>query len=237
MGNEAAFMKKKRVIAIVFLIIVFIIYSVYFNTYSPKIFIHIIKSLSRMLIGYLLATILGILVSILVGINRYVKMACMPIISFFMSIPTITWVPILLIITGITEKTIIIAVFLGSFFAIMYNTLDGMSNVDQNLIRVGKVLGYNNFQILYKIVIPASFVQILTGLKLGIAYSWRALVGAEMLGATQYGLGYLIFASRKFYDLNRMISTLLIIALLGYLLNRLLVIYLEENTIVKWGIK
>jgi len=230
-------MKKKRVITIIFLIIVFIIYSVYFNTYSPKILIHIIKSLSRMLIGYLLAAILGIFVSILIGINRYVKMACMPIISFFMSIPTITWVPILLIITGITEKTIIIAVFLGSFFAIIYNTLDGMNNVDKNLVSVGKLLGYNNFQILYKIIIPASFVQILTGLKLGIAYSWRALVGAEMLGATQYGLGYLIFASRKFYDLNRMISTLLIIALLGYLLNRLLVIYLEKNTIEKWGIK
>jgi len=237
MGNEAAFMKKQRVIVIAVLIIVFIIYSIYFNTYSPKILVHILKSLSRMLLGYIFAVIFGILISVLVGINKYIRMACNPIISFFMSIPTITWVPILLIITGITEKTIIIAVFLGSFFAIVYNTLDGMNNVDQNLVSVGKLLGYNNFQILYKIIIPASFVQILTGFKLGIAYSWRALVGAEMLGATQYGLGYLIFASRKFYDLNRMISTLLIIALLGYLLNRLLVIYLEKNTIVKWGIK
>jgi len=228
-------MKNNRLIVIVVLIAMLIVYSVFFDVFTLNVFFHILYSLYRMIIGYLLSVCIGLSFAVIIGMSKYARMAFKPVLSFFISIPTITWVPVLLIITGISEKTIIIAIFLGSFFAIVYNTLDGFDNIDQNLIRVGKIFGYNNLKILFKISIPASLNFIIVGLKLGIAYSWRALVGAEMLGATRYGLGFLIFSSRKFYNIKRMLCSLALIGLLGYILNRLLVRFLEQKTIAKWG--
>lgn len=229
-------MKNKRVYIILSLIIIITAYSFAFEVFKADIFKHIITSLLRFLGGYLASIILGILIAIIINFNKYIIYAFKPLISFLISIPTITWVPLLLIITGISEKTILITIFLGSFFAVLYNTLEGFENIDQNLLKVGKTLGYSKLGLLFKISLPASFNYILVGLKLGIAYSWRALVGAEMLGATAWGLGYLIFASRKFYNLERMLMTLILIGLLGYIFNRILVKYIENNTIAKWGL-
>lgn len=235
MGDEKKLMNKKRLITISSLIIIFIIYSITTKAFDKNIFEHIGSSLYRMLIGYVLSVVLGIITAIILSSNKYIKMMFKPLISFMMSIPTITWVPVLLIITGISNTTIILAIFLGSYFTIIYNTLDGLENVDQNLIRAAKIMGYNPIKILTHVSIPGSFNHIIVGLKLGISYSWRALVGAEMLGAANMGLGYLIFTARQFYNLNRAISTLIIIGLLGYLMSRLITI-IEKNTIDKWGL-
>lgn len=206
------------------------------NIFDIKIFIHIGRSLFRMIIGYVLSVGIGLTIAVILGSSRYLRMMFKPVLSFFISIPTITWVPLLLVVTGISEKTIIIAIFLGSFFAIVFNTLDGFDNVQESLIKAGKIMGYNRFELLFYVYVPASFNNILVGLKLGIAYSWRALVGAEMLGAAAFGLGYLVFASRKFYDLQLLIASLLFIGLLGYLLNRVIITFIEEKTITKWGL-
>ena len=229
-------MINKRIILVSLLIVFIAIYSFLFDVFSLNIMLHIGVSLLRMTAGYLAAIILGVLGAMILTLHRYLTYAFKPLISFFISIPTITWVPLLLIITGISEKTIIITIFLGSYFAILYNTLEGFENIDHNLIKVGKMLGYNKFQQLLKISLPASFNYILVGMKLGIAYSWRALVGAEMLGAAYWGLGYLIFTSRKFYNLNKMVLTLLLIGLLGYILNRILITFIEKKTVSKWGL-
>jgi len=209
----------------------------YVNIDPIKLLQHIVVSLTRMIAGYSVSLLFSFIFSIILGLSKYLRMAVKPLLSFLISIPTITWVPLLLVVTGISEKTIIIAIFLGSFFAITFNTIDGFDNVQGSLIRVGKILGYRRIKILTNIMIPASFNSILVGLKLGIAYSWRALVGAEMLGAVQVGLGYLVFASRKYYDLQMMILSLCLIGALGFLLNRILIDTVERNTIVKWGIK
>lgn len=215
--------------------VVFVIYTSITKVYDQNIFNHILRSLYRMMIGYLLSVIFGNLVAILLSTSKYLSYTFKPLISFMMSIPTITWVPVLLIITGISDKTIITAIFLGSFFTIVYNTLDGLENVDKNLKRVGKMMEYGSLGLLLKVSVPASLNHMLVGLKMGISYSWRALVGAEMLGATQVGLGYLIFTSRQFYNLNKAFCTLFIIGFLGYLLSRVIIITIEKNTISKWG--
>jgi NitT/TauT family transport system permease protein len=236
MGNEKEIMKSRRAYIISALVIITIAYSLVFEVFNGDIIKHILISLLRFLGGYLSAIILGILIAIILNMNKYLTYAFKPLISFLISIPTITWVPLLLIITGISEKTIILTIFLGSFFAVLYNALEGFENIDQNLLKVGKTLGYSNIGLLLKVSLPASFNNILVGLKLGIAYSWRALVGAEMLGATAWGLGYLIFASRKFYNLEKTLLILFLIGLLGYLMNLLLVKFIENNTITKWGL-
>jgi NitT/TauT family transport system permease protein len=230
-------MNTRKIIIVFLFIILLFLFGFLTDIFTFKMAFHIGMSLARMFIGYLIAVVIGIVFAMILGLSRLLRYAFKPILSFFISIPTITWVPLLLVITGITEKTIIIAIFLGAFFAVVYNTLDGFDNVDQSIIKAGQILGYSRFGLLYRIYLPASFNNIIVGLKLGIAYSWRALVGAEMLGAAQFGLGFLIFASRKFYDLNLMLISLAFIGILGYLLTRIIVLAIEQNTTVKWGIQ
>ena len=189
----------------------------------------------RMAAGFLISCIVGLGFSILVGFSKYARMAFKPILGFLMSIPTIAWVPMLLVITGITEKTIILAIFLGSFFTFAYNALDGFDTVSPSLLKVSDMLGYTRIGSMFRVSIPASFNAMLVGFKLGIAYSWRALVSAEMLGATSVGLGYLAFAARSTYDMESMLMALFYIGSIGYILNRLLVRILEERTVMKWG--
>jgi len=236
MGHESKNMRNNRLALIATLIILIVVFSLIFKVFTWDIFTHVIVSLLRMSVGYIAAIVLGVLGAMILKLHKYLSYAFKPLISFFIAIPTITWVPLLLIITGISEKTIVITIFLGSYFAILYNTLEGFENIDHNLIKVGKMLGYNKFQQLLRISLPASFNYILVGMKLGVAYSWRALVGAEMLGASSCGLGHLLFTSRKFYNLNKMVMTLMIIGLLGYILNRILISLIEEKTVSKWGL-
>lgn len=234
MGNEDEKMTK-RIIAITVAFVAFLIYVLVTDVFDESILRHISVSLYRMLIGYFFAVLLGNLTAFILSLNRYLKIALKPLIAFLMSIPTITWVPVLLVITGITDTTVIIAIFLGGYFQIVYNTLDGLENVDNNLIKVGQMLEFNKMSILLRVSFPASLNQIIVGMKLGISYSWRALVGAEMLGAAYTGLGYLIFTSRQFYDLNKAFCTLFLIGFLGYILSRMIILLIEKQTIEKWG--
>jgi sulfonate transport system permease protein len=228
---------KTRLFFIGFFLVVAVVSSFYTSVDLQSLAVHVTMSLRRIVLGYSISVILSLLTAVFLGLSKYLRMAFKPVLSFFISIPTITWVPLLLVVTGISEETIVISIILGSYFAITFNTIDGFDNVQKSLIHAGRVLGYGRIKILTRIVIPAAFNHTLIGLKLGIAYSWRALVGAEMLGAAHAGLGYLVFASRKFYDLNMMILSLCLIGALGFLLNRVLIEAVEKNTTVRWGLK
>lgn len=234
MGDEGI-MRRRTFILLLFSFIAVFIGLMLIGIIPNNTYLHVLISLKRMLTGYAISLGISLFACLLLGSSKYLRMAVKPVLSFFMSIPTITWVPVLLVITGIGEKTIIISIFLGSFFAIVFNTLDGFDNINQSMVKAAHVMGYGRIEMFFKVFVPASFNNILVGLKLGIAYSWRALVGTEMLGATSFGLGYLVFASRKFYDIKTMIISLALIGSLGYLLNRSLVAFVERKTILKWG--
>ncbi len=197
---------------------------------------YLLISLRRMLIGYVLAVSGGLITAVIISSHKYISYTFMPILNFMMSIPTIAWVPLLLVLSGINETTIIIAIFLGAYFTITYNTIEGFNKVPKRLLQVGEVLEYSTFQMFYRIKIPASFNHMLVGLKLGIAYSWRALIGAEMLGAAEQGIGFLLFASRKFYNIPQMLVSLALIGSMGYLLSKVIVHFIENRTVKRWGL-
>ncbi len=225
----------KRVVIVLVLIAITIGYAYYEHIAADHILAHLWASLSRIMVGYSISVVASFLtalaLSFLPGIQKYVRVY----LNFLISIPTIAWIPLLLIVTGISNRTMIIAIFLGSYFAIVFNLLDAFKTVDKNLVLLGFNLEYKQTQRLMRIMVPASLNTILVSLKLGISYSWRALIGAEMLGAATRGLGYLSFASRQFYDLKTMFTALVLIGLIGYFLIQLLTLYVEENTIRKWG--
>jgi len=197
---------------------------------------HLARSMYRLSIGYALAMGSGLLFGSLLAMNRILGDMFSPILSLLISVPTIAWVPVFLITMGLGDRTVIAAVFLGGFFAITYNTIRGIEMVDVSQVRAARTMGARGPKLFTAVLLPASSVSVLTGLRLGIGYSWRALVGGEMLSAMiQWGIGKMIYQARFWNDIVVMFVGLLVIGLTGFLLDRLLIRWLERVTVERWG--
>ncbi len=197
---------------------------------------HLQQSVYRLLMGYLLAAILGIGLGTLMGIKKQIAEMFSPILSLLIAIPTIAWVPILLITLGLGNETVITAIFLGGFFAIAYSTMHGIKTVNKTLINAAKTMGSTKTSLFIHVLLPGSLVSLLPGLRLAIGYSWRALVGAEMLAAlVKWGIGKMIYNARFFNDVELMFVGLIIIGFAGLILDHVVMGTIEKWTIEKWG--
>lgn len=197
---------------------------------------HLGRSLYRLGIGFALATVFGLLVGSVLAMSRVLREMFSPILSLLISVPTIAWVPVFLIVMGLGDRTVITAVFLGGFFAITYNTIRGIELVDRNRIRAARTMGASGPSLFFTVLLPGSAVSILTGLRLGIGYSWRALVGGEMLSAMiTWGIGKMIYQARFWNDVTAMFVGLTVIGITGVLLDRLIIKRIERITVERWG--
>lgn len=197
---------------------------------------HIADSLYRLVIGYLLAVVFGILVGAVLATSRVLSNAFSPLLSLLLTVPTIAWVPLLLITLGLGNTTIITAVFLGGFFAIAFNTMRGVEMVDQSQVRAAQIMGVSRLAIFPRLYLPASMVATITGLRLGIGYAWRALVGGEMLAAlAEWGVGKMIYQARFFNDIGAMFVGLLLIGAGSLIIDRVVLKRLEVMTVQRWG--
>jgi len=197
---------------------------------------HLSESLYRLAVGYALSAGAGLLLGTLLAMQRTLREMFAPILSLLISVPTIAWVPVFLIILGLGDRTVIMAVFLGGFFAITYNTIRGIEMVDENHVRAARIMGASGPRLFAAVLLPGSLVSILTGLRLGIGYAWRALVGGEMLSAMiSWGIGKMIYQARFWNDVVAMFVGLMIIGVSGLALDRGLLRWLERATIEKWG--
>lgn len=197
---------------------------------------HLFRSLYRLAIGYLLAVGLGIAVGTLLAMQKTVREMFSPILSMLVSVPTIAWVPVLLITMGLGDRTVVTAIFLGGFFAIAYNTIRGIEMVNKDLLNAAQLMGVSGVRLFASVLLPGSLVSIITGLRLGIGYSWRALVGGEMLSAlVEWGIGKMVYQARFWNDVVVMFVGLMVIGLSGFLLDRILLKWLEKGTVERWG--
>jgi len=137
---------------------------------------------------------------------------------------------------GLGDRTVITTVFLGGFFAITYNTMRGIEMVPRNQILAAREMGVNGAHLFFAVLLPGSLVSLITGLRLGIGYAWRALVGGEMLAAMiEWGIGKMVFQARFFNNVSIMFVGILLIGLSGYLLDRTFLRWLEMATVERWG--
>jgi len=201
----------------------------------PLLLRHVGTSFYRICLGFSLAMLLGVPLGLLMGLNRYVNFLLKPLFSLVLPLPTLAWVPILLIVFGMGDITIVIAIFLGGFFSITYNTATGVRGIDRDLIRAANTMGASRLTMFTRILLPGSMVSVIAGLRLAVGYSWRALVGAEMLAAAGEGVGSFIFMARQFSAVDDMFAGLVIIMLAGFVMERFLIEPLEKRTVRRWG--
>jgi ABC-type nitrate/sulfonate/bicarbonate transport system permease component len=196
---------------------------------------HIYASLTRLIIGLGMGIVIGMAVGILIGSSKVARQMFSPLISILITIPTIALVPALLITVGIGSTTVIIAIFLACFFPVTYGTVNGIQGISQRYLQAAAISGARRWFIFRNILLPGSLRSILPGLRLAIGYSWGALVGAEMLASGTWGIGHMIYAARTFYAVDVMFVGLVVIALGGFIMDKIIISYIERKTVVVWG--
>lgn len=196
---------------------------------------HMALSLYRLLAGFGIAALTAVPFGTAVGLFRPVYRFFTPILSIILPIPSIAWVPIVILWLGLGNATPIFIVFITAIFPIIYNVSTGVRSIDQKHIWAAQIMGADTYQVFLGVMLPGSLAYILTGLKLGMAGGWRALVAAEMLSATAYGLGYMIFEARTFLQVEIMYAGIVWLAVLGFLLENILFGNLEARTLRRWG--
>ena len=164
------------------------------SIYTRDYYVHIFYSTYRATTAFLLATMLGIPLGLVMGWNRKFYDYSFPLVELIRPIPPLAWVPLAILVLPGNEPAVIFVTFLVAFFVTTLNTLLGVESIDDNYFRAAKCLGARNRDILFDVVMPGALPFIFTGLQISMGAAWFSLVAGEMIAA-QYGLGFLIWDS------------------------------------------
>ncbi len=187
-------------------------------------------SLMRAFIGLVIGACVGVVLGTLMGQFHPVRRFLDPLISFFFPMPKIALFPIVMVILGLGESSKIAVVAITTFFPVTINTFTGIRNVDKFLIWNALSKGANQFQLLTRVLIPAATPFIFAGFRVAVSLSFLVTVSVEMLQSNN-GLGYRILYARSIYEPEIMYAALLLVALLGFSLDRL-VRYIGKRLLV-----
>jgi NitT/TauT family transport system permease protein len=191
-------------------------------------------SLVRVAVGYSLALFIGIPVGIALGWYTSAARAVNPVIQFLRPISPLAWIPVAIVLFGVSDSAAIFLIFLASFFPIVVATMNGVRNVPSMYLNAGRNFGLSALALFSRVIFPAALPRVLTGLRVALGVAWLVVVAAEMI-AVNSGLGYLVIDSRnagKRYDL--VIAAMLLIGVIGLALNAL-VRQVERLRAVRWG--
>jgi NitT/TauT family transport system permease protein len=196
---------------------------------------HTLYTLYRVLFGFVLAGVVGVFVGILMGRFRRVERFFVPLVSVLMPIPSLAWVPVFILWFGLGNAATIALVFYAATFPVIYNTWTGVRSVNRLWIRSAEAMGADEKALFQKVVLPGSLAFVITGLRQAFARAWIAVVGGEMIAATNWGLGWVIFDSKEFLNTDVMMASLAVIGLIGFAFERLIFHTIEQRTVSRWG--
>jgi ABC-type nitrate/sulfonate/bicarbonate transport system permease component len=185
---------------------------------SGELIRHIIASLSRVVQGFFIAALLGVLIGTMVGRSRVLEDLVEPAIELLRPIPPLAFLPMMVLWFGIGEASKVGFIAYAAFFPIFTTTLEGIKFVDPLLIRAAASLGASERDIFRYVVVPAALPNILTGLRIGFGLSFFVIVAAEFIAADS-GLGFLINDARTFFLVSNMLLGAAVIGVIGFLFN------------------
>ena len=175
---------------------------------------HVAVSLYRGSLGFMAAFAFAFPTAVLLGLTPGLEDYLNPSLDFIRHIPPIAVIPMLILWLGIGEPPKIAVIILASFFPIFLNTLSGVLNCDDKLLEVGDVFGFSQREKFFRIILPAAMPSVMVGMRLGLGYSWRALIGAELIAASS-GIGYMIMDAEQLSRPDIILVGIMTLGLLG----------------------
>jgi NitT/TauT family transport system permease protein len=196
---------------------------------------HAAATLYRVLCGFSLAVVFGLPLGVLMGRYPPVENFVLPLASALMPIPSLAWVPLFILWFGLGNTVTILIVFYAALFPMLLNAWSGVRSVNPIWLRAAGAMGAKERALFWKVIVPGASPFIIAGLRQSFLRSWIAVIGAEMLAASNWGLGWVIFDAGQFLDADVMLASIIVIGLIGFAAERLVFGSLERATIYRWG--
>jgi NitT/TauT family transport system permease protein len=196
---------------------------------------HSMSTMYRVLIGMGIAIVVAMPLGILMGRFKPVENFFLPLASALMPIPSLAWVPVFILWFGLGNTVAILIVFYASLFPMLLNVWSGVRAVNPLWLRAAGAMGADEKALFWKVIVPGSSPFIITGVRQAFLRAWIAVIGAEFLAASDWGLGWVIFDAKEFLNAELMLASLIVIGFIGFAFERLIFGTIERVTVQRWG--
>ncbi|MFZ5640815.1 MAG: ABC transporter permease [Bacillota bacterium] len=197
--------------------------------------IAIAVSMRRILVGYLLALLIGVSLGFLIARYKVLEDTFGSLVVGLQAVPSVVWLPLALIWMGMSEKAIIFITCLGATWTMLINTDAGVKNTPPIYLRAARSMGAGGSRLFWHVVLPAAVPSIITGMRLAWAFAWRALMAGELLSSGT-GLGQILMMGRNINDMSQVIAVMVIIGVVGCLADHFIFKKLENSVRCRWGL-
>lgn len=198
---------------------------------TGELFQHISVSLGRALLGFFIGGLIGFLLGIFNGISRYSELLFDTSVQMLRNIPHLALIPLVILWFGIDETSKVFLVALGVLFPIYINTYHGIKSVDKELIEMGKAYGLKGRALFFTVIFPGAMSSILVGVRFSLGVMWLTLIVAETI-STHSGIGYMAMNAREFMQMDVIVLSIVLYALLGKLSDVIAKYF--EGKLLKW---
>ena len=203
---------------------------------NGTLFAAVAKSMLRVLIGFLISMVIGVLFGILIIQSEYFARNLKPLLLGIQTLPSICWVPFAILWFGLKESAIIFVVVMGSVFSISLAVESGIKEVPPIYIKAAKTMGVTSGRMYTKVIFPAALPTFVAGRKQAWSFAWRALRSGEVMSAS-VGLGYTLMMGRDLADINQVMTVMLVIILIGIIIDKGIFSSIENHILKQRGLK
>jgi sulfonate transport system permease protein len=190
-------------------------------------------STQRVLLGFAFGATIGLVLGAVVGLSRPASILLSPLIGALRAVPSLAWLPLLVLYLGIGEVPKVTLITIGAAFPVFTTLAGALRHVDPHLVELGRAYGLRRVGLLTTVQLPAVIPSIVSGLRLALAQSWLFLVAAELLNSSM-GLGFLLVDSSNNGRIDRLFLAIVLLAILGKLTDGLIGL-VEKGLLRRWG--
>jgi NitT/TauT family transport system permease protein len=205
------------------------------NLIDGTLIMHAAATLYRVVMGMAIAIVVALPLGILMGRFKPVEHFFLPLASALMPIPSLAWVPVFILWFGLGNTVAVLIVFYASLFPMLLNVWAGVRSVNPLWLRAAGAMGADEKAMFWKVIVPGASPFIITGVRQAFLRAWIAVIGAEFLAASDWGLGWVIFDAKEFLNADLMMASLIVIGFIGFVCERLIFGSVEKATVQRWG--
>ncbi|MBT2486301.1 MULTISPECIES: ABC transporter permease [unclassified Microbacterium] len=199
---------------------------------SGQLWTHIAISVQRVLLGFAIGSVIGLAAAGLVGLSRLGDILLSPTLAAVRAVPSLAWVPLLILWMQIGESSKVTLIAIGAFFPVYTTVASALRHVDPHLVEAGRSFSLHGWSLFRTVQLPAVVPSVVSGLRLALAQAWLFLVAAELI-ASSMGLGFLLTDSQSNGRVDRILLSIVLLALLGTVTNGILAL-VEKYLLRRW---
>ncbi|MGW8483458.1 ABC transporter permease [Microbacterium sp. NPDC055903] len=200
---------------------------------SGQLATHIAISVQRVLLGFAIGAVIGLAAAAVVGLSRIGDVLLSPSLAAVRAVPSLAWVPLLILWMQIGEESKVTLIAIGAFFPVYTAVAAALRHVDPHLVEAGRSFSLRGWDLFRTVQLPAVVPSVVSGLRLALAQAWLFLVAAELI-ASSMGLGYLLNDSQQNGRVDRILLTIILLAVLGAITNAILALT-EKYLLKRWA--